>query len=154
MAKATMEKRVTLQHLNPHGRLHGGNLMKWMDEVGADAARGHSDRFCVTAHVDNFSFLRPVMAGERVFIEAVVTRSWSTSIEVGLRAQVLNVAAGSSDLVASAYYVYVALDENQRPTQVVEFVPQTDDEKRRWEDAGRRRELRMREKARRDQSCL
>jgi len=133
---------VTLQHLNPHGRLHGGNLMKWMDEVGADAARSHSDRFCVTAHVDNFSFLRPVSAGEMLFIEGVVTRSWGTSMEVGLLVEV-DLKNGVSRLVASAYYVYVALDENQRPTQVPEFVPQTQEARRRWREAGTRRKLRL-----------
>lgn len=148
MARATREKLVGLRHLNTMGTLHGGILMKWMDEVGADAAHCHSERFCVTARVDSFEFLRPVLANEILFMEAVVNRVWNTSIEVGIRAQVKGPSTGEPRLVASAYYVYVALDENRKPTSVSEYVPRTNEEKRCWKEAGRRRKLRLLEKNR------
>lgn len=129
------------------GTLHGGNLMKWMDEVGGDAAHCHSECMCVTVHVDSFEFLRPVLADEIVIMRASVNRTWNTSLEVGIRAEVRDAKSSMCELVASAYYVFVALDENRNPTNVFEFVPHTDNEKRRWVEAGSRRERRLQERA-------
>lgn len=146
MAKATREKRVGRQHLNPMGTLHGGILMKWMDEAGGDAAHCHTERMCVTVQVDSFEFLRPVLPDDILVMKSAVNRTWNTSLEVGIRAEVRDEKTGVSHLVASAFYVYVMLDEDRKPTKVPDFVPVTDDEKRQWQEAGDRRERRLREK--------
>lgn len=146
MVNATREKRVGRQHLNPMGTLHGGILMKWMDEAGGDAAHCHSERMCVTVQVDSFEFLRPVFPGDILVMKASVNRTWNTSLEVGIRAEVRDEGGTTCHLVASAYYVYVALDEDRKPVKVLEFVPVTDEEKRRWKEADVRRQRRMLEK--------
>ncbi len=146
MAKAICEKRVGKQHLNPMGSLHGGNLMKWMDEMGGVAAHCHSERLCTTVQVDSFEFLRPVLVDQTLVMIATVNRTWNTSLEVGIRAEVRDEKTGQSNLVASAYYVYVALDENRKPVSVSEFAPITDGEKQRWNEAESRRQRRLQEK--------
>ena len=148
MARAIWEKRVGKKHLNHMGTLHGGNLMKWMDEVGGSAAYCHAEHLCVTIQVDSFEFLRPVLDGEVLLMEAFVTRSWNTSIEVGIYARVQNHLGGEYHIVASAYYVYVALDEYKKPMQSPEFIPSNDEERARWEEAGLRRQRRLEEKNR------
>ena len=144
--RATREKRVKRKHLNPMGMLHGGELMKWIDEAGGDAAHCHAERFCVTAHVDSFEFLRPVLPDQTVIMKASVTRTWNTSLEVAIRAEARNEDTGQCHLVASAYYVYVGLDEDRKPIKIDEFVPYTEEEKREWAAAGQRRDRRLREK--------
>ena len=151
MAKATCEKRVGRQHLNPMGTLHGGNLMKWMDEAGGYAAYSHCEHMCVTVQVDSFEFLRPVFAKQTLLMKATVNRTWNTSLEVGIRAEVRDESGNNGHLVASAYYVYVMLDEDRKPAKVPAFVPVTPDEKQRWKEAGVRRRRRLREKLSREE---
>ncbi|OHB22611.1 MAG: hypothetical protein A2939_04335 [Parcubacteria group bacterium RIFCSPLOWO2_01_FULL_48_18] len=143
MAVAIRKKRITLAHLNPWGTLHGGILMKWMDEASGDAAQCHTERLCVTVHVDNLDFHRPIHAEELLILSASVNRVWNTSLEVGIRAETLNESTGQICHVASAYFVFVALDENGRPTPVTEVIPRTAEEKRRYKEAGLRHVRRL-----------
>jgi acyl-CoA hydrolase len=150
MSKAIFEKRVKKLHLNLMGALHGGNLMKWMDEAGGAAAYCHAECLCVTIRVDSFEFLRPVYEDEVLTIKASVNRAWGTSMEVGIKAETKSDKNGEYHRVASAYYVYVALNEVGAPVKIPEFTPHTDDEKRRWVEAGTRRERRLQEKRSRE----
>ncbi len=128
---------------NQLGNLLGGTLMHWIDIVAAISAQRHAGHVCVTASVDELNFHHPIKLGEIVTLQASVNRAFSTSMEIG----VVVTAGGAPGTVArranNAYLTFVALDEQGRPVRVPPIVPDTDDEKRRYEDALRRRELRL-----------
>jgi len=144
MAKVTREKKIMSRHLNPQGTLHGGMLIMWMDEVGAGVAHCHSEQYCVTAHVDNVNLSKRVYVGQIIVITAVVNRTWNTSMEIGVIVEVVDKETGQREIVTSGFYVYVAIDpENGEPTKIFEYVPSTEDERRRWREAQGRRRRRL-----------
>lgn len=128
---------------NQLGNLLGGTLMHWIDIVAAICAQRHSGRVCVTASVDELNFHYPIRLGEIVTLQASVNRAFTTSMEIG----VLVMAAGAQGQPArranNAYLTFVALDEPGHPVPVPPIVPETDDEKRRFEEALERRRLRL-----------
>ena len=127
---------------NPLGHLFGGKLMQFIDLVGAMAASRHSRGFPVTVSMDHLDFVAPVKVGEILILKASVNRAFNTSMEVGVRAMVENIAAESLLHVSSAYLTFVALDASGKRLTVPQIVPETEHQRRRFEDAGRRREMR------------
>ncbi len=133
---------------NPLGNLFGGRLMQFIDLCGALAARRHSRAIPVTASMDHLDFVAPVKVGDILILKASVNRAFNTSMEVGVKAMVEDVKAQTLRHVSSAYLTFVALDEQGNRVQVPQIVPETHHQKRRYEDAGRRREMRSPEVAR------
>lgn len=133
---------------NPLGNLFGGRLMQFIDLVGAMAASRHSRANPVTASMDHLDFVAPVKVGDILILKASVNRAFNTSMEVGVKCMVEDVRAGTLRHVSSAYLTFVAVDHTGQRVHVPQVVPETDHQKRRFEDAGRRREMRASEVAR------
>ncbi len=129
---------------NGLGNLLGGKLMHLMDIAGSLAAARHARTFVVTASFDNMNFLAPVRIGQLVQLYSSVNRVFRTSMEVGVKAYVEDLRSGERQHVASAYLTFVALDENRRPVPAPPVIPETEDQKRRYEQAGQRRAYRLR----------
>ena len=125
--------------------------MHWVDIAAALSAQRHSGRVAVTASVDEMNFLGPVKLGQVVHLKASVNRAFNTSLEVGVKVWVEDPQTGSHLHVASAYLVFVAIDEHGRRQKVPAVQPETPNEVRRFNDALLRREHRESESARRKQ---
>ena len=133
---------------NALGNLFGGRLMQFIDLVGAVAAVRHSRAIVVTASMDHLDFVAPVAVGDLLILKASVNRAFRSSMEVGVRAVVEDVRAGTVRHVSSAYLTYVAIDREGNKLEVAGVVPETEHQRRRYEDAGRRREMRAGESKR------
>jgi acyl-CoA hydrolase len=127
---------------NALGNLFGGRLMQFIDLVGAVAAVRHSRAIVVSASMDHLDFVAPVHIGDLLILKASVNRAFRTSMEVGVRAMVEDARAGTLRHVSSAYVTYVAVDREGKPVPVPCVVAETEHQKRRYADAGRRREMR------------
>jgi acyl-CoA hydrolase len=134
---------------NPLVALLGGRLMHWIDVAGALAAHRHSRSHVVTASVDHMDFLVPVHVGDLVILRSSVNRVFRTSMEVGVKVFVENYIADECQHVSSAYLTFVAIDAAGRHVPIPAVIPETDDQRRRYDDAGRRREIRRTELDRR-----
>jgi len=135
---------------NPLGDLLGGHVMHLVDMAGALAAMRHARRPVVTAAVDHMTFLHPVKIGQLLVLRSSVNRAFRTSMEVGVRVEVEDLTTGEIRHTSSAYLTFVALDDEGKPTAVPPVIPETPEQKRRYEEAGRRRihRLEMKERAR------
>ncbi len=134
---------------NSLGNLFGGKLMQFVDLVGAVAAFRHARAtLVVTASMDHLNFVAPVHVGDRLILKASVNRAFRTSMEVGVKAMVEDPKTRSLRHVCSAYVTYVAVDPMGQSVPVPPIVPETDHQKRRYEDALKRREGRAEEVAR------
>ncbi|MGD0214140.1 MAG: acyl-CoA thioesterase [Terriglobales bacterium] len=143
-----MTELVLPNDANPLNALLGGRLMHWIDLAGAMAAHRHSRAYVVTASIDHLDFLVPVRVGDFVILRSSVNRAFRTSMEVGVKVWVENYRSEQSRHVSSAYLTFVAIDAAGNKLMVPPVVPETDDEKRRYEGALRRREARRAESAR------
>jgi len=138
-----MSELVLPNDTNTLGNLMGGRLMHWMDIAAAIASQKHCNCPVVTASVDNVSFANPIKLGNLLTIEARLTRSFNTSMEVYLRVWGEDLSAQYKYLSNEAYMTFVALDPNGRPRKVPELVPETNDDIKMYEGALRRRQLRL-----------
>ncbi|MGA8939761.1 MAG: acyl-CoA thioesterase [Acidobacteriaceae bacterium] len=127
---------------NALGNLFGGRLMQFIDLVGAMAASRHSHAFTVTASMDHLDFVAPVHVGDLLILKASVNRAFRTSMEIGVKAMVEDVREQKLRHVSSAYLTFVAVDKEGKRIEVPQVVPETKHQLRRYEDAGRRREMR------------
>ena len=142
--------RVEMSHLllpheaNALGTVHGGIIMRLVDEAGAVAAVRHAKRHCVTAEIDSMSFLAPARVGDLVILKASVNFVGTTSIESGVRVETEHLLTGRRTHISSAYIVYVALGGDGKPCHVPPLIPETDEDRRRMAEAAIRREHRRR----------
>jgi acyl-CoA hydrolase len=127
---------------NALGNLFGGRLMQYIDLVGAVAASRHARALTVTASMDHLDFVAPVRVGELLILKASVNRAFKSSMEVGVRVMVEDIQEQRLRHVSSAYLTFVAVDRNGSRLMVPPVIPETEHQKRRYEDAGRRREMR------------
>jgi acyl-CoA hydrolase len=139
----TMTEIVLPSHANALGTIFGGQIMSWIDIAAAIAAGRHARKVVVTASIDALHFLAPVKVGHVVHIRAMVNFCSRTSMEVGVRVDSENPVTGESHYTAKAYLTFVALDEHGRPTPVPSLLIESPEEKRRHEQARRRREARI-----------
>ena len=141
--KTTSVQIILPQHCNGYAkpRLFGGQIMAWIDIVGAVAARRYTNSAVTTVCVDNLSFLNPAFLNDTVVQEAVVTWTGNTSLEVRVDSYVEKLD-GSRERVNRAYVVFVALDDNDKPKPVPPFTPKTEAEVREYEAAQQRRQMR------------
>src|SRR5687767_1456468 len=138
-----MTELVLPNDTNVFGNLMGGRLMYWMDIAAALAAQKHCNAPVVTASVDNISFENPIKLGNVVHIEAKLTRSFNTSMEVHMKVWGEDLQQQFKYKSNEAYYTFVALDPHRKPRPVPQLAPQTDDERELFEGALRRRQVRL-----------
>ncbi|MFD2762423.1 acyl-CoA thioesterase [Lentibacillus juripiscarius] len=127
---------------NNHGTLFGGKLMAHIDDVAAIAAVRHARKLVVTASTDSVDFLAPVKEGDSVCVEAFVTWTHTTSMEVFVKAVTENLLTGSRKVCTTAFLTFVAIDDDGKPTSIPKVYPETDQEKKLNESAPERAEQR------------
>ena len=128
---------------NGLGHVLGGKVMHLVDVAGAMAAMRHARKPVVTASVDSLHFLHPVHIGELIMLCSSVNRVFRTSMEVGVKVVTENLMTGERLHTCSAYLTFVAIDENGNTAPIAPVVPETQEEKRRFREAGDRREHRL-----------
>jgi len=138
-----MTEIVLPQHTNAWGTVFGGVVMSWVDIAAATCAMRHCRRQVVTASIDAMHFLAPIKLGWVVNLKAAVNFTSRTSCEVGVRVVAENPLTGETHHTASAYVTMVALDHNGRPIPLPPVIPQSREEKIRFEAAGERRATRL-----------
>jgi acyl-CoA hydrolase len=148
-SQSEMAEIILPNDANPLNALLGGRLMHWIDLAGAMAAHRHSRNYVVTASVDHMDFLVPVHVGDLVILRSSVNRVFHSSMEVGVKVWVENYLQDECKHVSSAYLTFVAVDAAGHHLQVPAVIPETDEQRRRYEDAGTRRTLRREHQERR-----
>lgn len=138
-----MNEMVLPNDTNTFGNLMGGRLMYWMDIAAGIAAAKHCNSPCMTASVDNLSFKNSIKLGNIVHIEAIVSRAFTTSMEFHLKVWGEDLLRKTKYESNEAYLTFVALDENNKPTPVPLFIPETEEQQRVFDGALRRRQLRL-----------
>lgn len=128
---------------NGLGNMLGGRVMHLVDLAGAMAAMRHARTQVVTASVDHMNFLHPVHIGQLVILRSSVNRVFRTSMEVGVKVTVEDLRTGDKRHTSSAYLTFVALDQEGNRVEIAPVIPETEEEKRRFEQAGHRREYRL-----------
>lgn len=128
---------------NALGTIFGGKVMEWIDIAGAIAARRHAQKNVVTASIDALSFIAPIRLGFIVTVRSRVNWTGATSMEVGCKVEAENPSTGEQFHTATAHLTYVAVDSNGRPTATPPIMPVTADDKRRFQNAIKRRQARL-----------
>ncbi|SHG15765.1 Acyl-CoA hydrolase [Fodinibius roseus] len=142
-SRARMNELVMPNDTNPLGNLMGGRLMQWMDICSAIAAQRHCNRNVVTVAADSIEFKNAIQLGEVVVIEGEVTRSFNTSMEVAMEVWAENLRTGEHRLCTTSFYTFVAIDADGKTVPVPEIIPETDFEQERYEQAEKRRSMRL-----------
>jgi len=142
----TMTELVLPNYTNQLGNLLGGQLMQWIDICAALAASKHNQRVCVTASVDRIDFHHPIKLGDAVSLTASVNRVFNTSMEIGVKVYAESFKEGVRVHTNTAYLTFVSVDNEGKPIKAVKVIPETDEEKRRYEEALQRRENRLKER--------
>ena len=134
------------QDANPAGNVHGGVVVKIIDEAAGVVAARHSRGNVVTASIDRMDFHQPIFMGDLLFFKASLNFVGRTSMEIGVRVESENLMTGEVKHAASAYLTYVAIDRNGRPVPVPPLIVETDEERMRFREAKSRREMRLAER--------
>ena len=138
-----MTEMVLPNDTNKLHNLMGGRLMHWMDIVAAIAAQKHSNRIVVTASADNISFKEPINLGNVVTLRSQVTRAFNSSMEVFIEVTAEDIPASKKIMTHRAFFTFVAVDQNGKPIEIPQVVPETAEEIELYEGALRRRQLRL-----------
>lgn len=142
-SKVEIAQVMMPEHSNAAGNVHGGYILKLVDQAGAIVAARHTHSNIVTASLDRMDFISPVYVGNLVFAKASINFVSNTSMEIGVRVEAECLRTGTHTHVGSAYLTFVALDKNDKPTKIPRLILETEDEKRRFEEGKNRRELRL-----------
>ncbi|MFZ3229457.1 MAG: acyl-CoA thioesterase [Pseudobdellovibrio sp.] len=142
-SQVIMTQLVLPVNTNALDTVFGGQVMAWIDIVAAIAAQRHSGSEVVTASIDQLSFVAPIKKGWVANLKASVNFVSRTSMEIGVRVDAENPKTGEVFLTTAAYLTFVAVDDNGLPTEVPSLILETDLQKRRFEAAKKRRELRL-----------
>jgi len=145
-SRVTLSQLMHPEHANLLGNVHGGWIMKLVDEAGALACMRHAQRKVVTVSIDSMVFRQPIRIGDLIILNAEVSYAGRTSMEAEVHVLAENPITGEQTHTNTAYLVYVALDDEGRPTSVPRLEAETEDEKRRMEKAEERQELRLKNK--------
>ena len=128
---------------NGLGNVLGGKVMHLVDLAAAMAGMRHARRPVVTAALDSMRFLHPVKIGQLIVLRSSVNRVFHTSMEIGVKVETETLMTGRKLHTCSAYLTFVAVDENGKPAAIPPVIPETEEEKRRYREAGERREYRL-----------
>ena len=148
--KTVAESRVETFHIimpgdmNDSGRLFGGTLMSWIDEVAGLVGRRHAQMNVTTASVDNLKFLRGAFLRDMIVVNGKVTHVGNTSMEIKVETFVEQ-ADGERDLINVAYLTLVGIDEDNKPTRLPRLILETEEDKREWANAEKRRRIRKKQ---------
>lgn len=129
--------------LNAYGTLFGGRVLDLCDRVAGVVAKRHSGKVAVTLAIDSVRFLAPAKHGDILVFQAAVNRTWRTSMEIGIKVLKEDFRTSQQVHILSAYFTFVALDDQLRPSPVPAVIPETKEEKRRYEEAEKRRQQRL-----------
>jgi len=138
----TMTVLMTPDTANFAGNVHGGHLLKWLDQVAYACASRYAARYVVTVSVDEVTFREPIFVGELVSFLASVNYTGTSSMEIGIEVQAQDIRSQKMRHVNSCYFTMVAVDDQRKPAPVPPLVPSTPEESRRWEEAKLRKQLR------------
>jgi len=143
-SETIMTEMIMPNDTNPLGDLMGGNLLRWMDVSAAVCAAKHCESHVVTASVDHVSFTQPIKVGEVITIKSVVTRAFTSSVEVFVEVYSADIRGMNARLCNHAYLTFVALNkETRKKVSVPKVLPLTGEEQKQYDSALRRRELRL-----------
>ena len=142
-SQTELSQQMMPSDANPLGNVHGGQIMKLIDEAGALAAMRHARRPVVTVTMDSISFLSPVRVGHLLTLRGSVNWVGKTALEVGVRVEAENPITGEITHTNSAYAVYVALDDQGKPCSVPPLILESDEDQRRWNEAEVRQQIRL-----------
>ncbi len=142
-SRVEMTELVLPGDANTLGNAFGGRIMQWIDVAAGVVARRHCGGVAVTASMDTLQFVRPVQLGDIVVLRATVNRAWRSSMEIGVRVECEASGWAKPELAASAYLTFVAMDADRKPRPVPPVAPQTEGERRRFDEAQQRREHRI-----------
>ena len=145
-SSAVISRVMLPEDANAVGIVHGGVIMKEIDNAAGVVAVRHTRRICVTASIDRLDFYKPSFIGNLVTIKAAINMTGTTSMEIGARVETEDLLTGTVTHLASAYLTFVALDENKKPVKVPPLKAITEEDSRRCREALARRELRLSEK--------
>jgi uncharacterized protein (TIGR00369 family) len=143
-----MAQLMTPEDANPAGNVHGGVIMKLIDNAGGTVAARHARKNVVTASIDRLSFHKPVYIGNLITLKACLNMAGTTSMEVGVRVEAEDLITGEVWHTASAYLTYVALDAASKPMKIPSLIVENNEQIRRYQEANARRELRQLERQR------
>ncbi|HYA86729.1 MAG TPA: acyl-CoA thioesterase [Nitrospirota bacterium] len=149
-----MAQMMIPQDANPAGNVHGGVVVKIIDEAAGVVAARHTRMNVVTASIDRMDFHHPIFVGDLLFFKASLNFVGKTSMEIGVRVEAENLKTGEVRHAASAYLTYVAIDHQGKPVPVPPLILETEEERRRNNDARSRRSLRLAERNRQAQHKL
>ncbi|HEY9159519.1 MAG TPA: acyl-CoA thioesterase [Desulfomonilia bacterium] len=157
-AKSVKETSLSMSHLmtpqdaNIAGNVHGGVIMKLIDDAAGTVAARHSTGNAVTASIDRLSFFSPVFIGNLLTLRASINHVGRTSMEIGVRVEAEDIFTGVVRHTASAYLTFVALDENLKPKEIPGLILENDNENRRYREAIARRQNRLNER-KKEEAC-
>jgi acyl-CoA hydrolase len=134
-------------HANPMGNVHGGEIMRLVDETGALCAIRHAQRQVVTLAIDSLTFHSPVHVGDLVSLSASLNWVGRSSMEVGVRVVAENPLTGEQTHTNTAYLIYIALGDDGRPTEVPRLLLETEEDHRRWTEGQARQQHRLERQA-------
>ena len=147
-----ISKVMLPQDANPAGIVHGGVIMKEIDNAAGVAAVRHTRKVCVTASIDRLDFHNPCYIGNLITVKAGINMTGKTSMEIGVRVETEDLFTGTRVHLASAYLTFVALDDKKKPVGVPPLTLETPEDIRRNKEAIARRKLRLAEK-REEKKC-
>lgn len=142
-AKLSMTVLMTPDQANFSGNVHGGTILKYLDQVAYACASRYAGSYVVTLSVDQVTFRQPVHVGELVTFLAAVNYTGRTSMEVGIKVITENIREKLVRHTNSCFFTMVAVDDDGRPVEVPALEPESDDQKRRYQDALERRKIRL-----------
>lgn len=145
-SRITLSQLMHPEHANLLGNVHGGWIMKLVDEAGALTCMRHAQRKVVTVTIDSMDFRQPIRIGDLVILKAEVSYTGRTSMEASVEVHAENPITGEQTHTNTAYLVYVALDDAGRPTPVPPLQAETDEERQKMEQAQVRQNRRLKEK--------
>lgn len=148
VSRVEMTELVLPEHTNALGNIFGGQIMKWVDTAAAICAFRHCRQTCVTASMDALDFISPVKVGYIVILHANVNYTGTTSMEIGVKVTSENSLTGEKNKTASAYLTFVAITADGSPSPVPQLIVETEQEKKWFEAAGRRKKARLANKSR------
>ena len=148
-SRLSLAQLMQPEHANNLGNVHGGWVMKLVDEAGALACMRHSQRRVVTVAVDQMVFRQPIRIGDLVILTAEVSYTGRTSLEAEVQVVAENPITGERTHTNTAYLVYVALDDDGNPVQVPPLIPETEEQRQRMEDGQARQAYRLAQSRRR-----